>query len=82
MTYKIEIQPAGIYFNAAANDSILDSALIANIHLEHSSKNWQCGVCSAELIEGCTIDATGNEYSSGSILTCCTKPQTDRSYRL
>ena len=75
MTYKIEIQPSGICFNAAVNDSILDSALIANIHLEHSCKNGQCGVCAAELIEGSTVDALGNEYSSGNILICCNKPQ-------
>lgn len=77
MSYKIELQPSGIYFDAATNASILDSALNANIHLEHSCKNGECGLCVAELITGSTVDEQGNEYSFGNILTCCTKPQTD-----
>lgn len=77
MKYKIKIHPSGIEFDAEENISILDSALNVNVHLEHSCKNGDCGICAAELQIGCAVDADGNEYSSGRLLTCCTKPRSD-----
>jgi len=77
MNYKIKIQPSGLCFNADENTSILDSALSANIHLEHSCKNGDCGACAAELRAGLVVDALGNSCASGRIFTCATRPQSD-----
>jgi len=77
MNYKIKIQPSGLCFNADEDASILDSALSANIHLEHSCKNGDCGACAAELHTGLVVDALGNSCTSGRILTCATRPQSD-----
>ena len=77
MNYNIKVQPAGLSFNADADASILDSALSANIHLEHSCKTGDCGVCTAELHAGLVVDSFGNSYTSDRILTCSTKPRSD-----
>jgi CDP-4-dehydro-6-deoxyglucose reductase len=77
MAYKIEILPAGLYFEADANTSILDSAISANIQLDHSCRNGECGICTAELIEGSAVDTDENVFTSGNLLTCRAKPQSD-----
>lgn len=75
MSYKIEIVPADVFFQSKEN--LLSDALKQSIPLEHSCKNGQCGVCSAELILGQVENENGAVVTSGQILTCKSQPLSD-----
>lgn len=78
VSYIIKIYPSNIGFSGQEDQSILDSALSANVHLEHSCKNGDCGVCESTLLAGEVVDDSGKKYCRGDkILTCRCKPQTD-----
>ncbi|MFS2058861.1 CDP-6-deoxy-delta-3,4-glucoseen reductase [Kosakonia cowanii] len=74
MTHLIKIFPADLSFSGEEDKTLLDSALDAGIHLEHSCKSGDCGVCEAELLTGEVIDDSKKVFTAGSkILTCrCT----------
>lgn len=75
MPYIIKIFPSSVEFTGKEDESILDSALNAGIHLEHSCKNGDCGICESELLAGSAVDAEGKLYGEGDhILTCNCKP--------
>lgn len=76
MSHIIKIFPSSIEFSGKDDESILDSALSAGIHLEHSCKNGDCGVCESELLAGSAVDAEGKLYGEGDrILTCNCRPR-------
>lgn len=75
MPYKIKIVPAGVHFYSEVN--LLSDALEQSIPLEHSCKNGQCGVCSAELVLGQAENENGVVVSSGQILTCKSRALSD-----
>ncbi|GKX55005.1 CDP-6-deoxy-delta-3,4-glucoseen reductase [Leminorella grimontii] len=78
MSHIIKIFPSSVEFSGKEDESILDSALKAGIHLEHSCKNGDCGVCESELLAGEAVDSTGRVFGQGErILTCNCKPRTD-----
>lgn len=78
MSHIIKIFPSGVEFSGKEDESILDSALTAGIHLEHSCKNGDCGVCESELLTGEAVDSIGRVFGQGErILTCSCKPKTD-----
>ena len=68
---------------AGAEESILDSALKANLIFEYSCKTGQCGVCKTTLLEGEVVELqpqlalTEQQKSNNQILTCCCAPRTD-----
>ncbi|WP_183045766.1 2Fe-2S iron-sulfur cluster-binding protein, partial [Salmonella enterica] len=45
MSHIIKIFPSNIEFSGREDESILDAALSAGIHLEHSCKAGDCGIC-------------------------------------
>ncbi|MDI8083637.1 2Fe-2S iron-sulfur cluster-binding protein, partial [Salmonella enterica subsp. enterica serovar Kentucky] len=45
----IKIFPSNIEFSGREDESILDAALSAGIHLEHSCKAGDCGICGQRL---------------------------------
>ncbi|QDE30494.1 FAD-binding oxidoreductase [Shewanella polaris] len=75
MTYKIEIMPSGISFESESN--ILDDAIAQNIYLEYSCKSGDCGVCSADVLSGVVINENGKAVSSGKVLTCKSRAETN-----
>ncbi|MDZ7324862.1 CDP-6-deoxy-delta-3,4-glucoseen reductase [Kosakonia sacchari] len=80
MSYVIKIFPADIAFDGESEKTLLDSALEAGIHLEHSCKNGSCGICEAQLIAGEVIDAQDKVVPAGNnILTCSCRPGDDVS---
>lgn len=80
MSHLIKIFPADITYEGSDEKSILDAALDAGIHLEHSCKNGSCGICEADLLDGEVVDAQGTVISPGNkVLTCSCKPRGDLS---
>lgn len=77
MSHIIKIFPSNIEFSGREDESILDAALSAGIHLEHSCKAGDCGICESDLLAGEVVDSKGNIFGQGDkILTCCCKPKT------
>jgi CDP-4-dehydro-6-deoxyglucose reductase, E3 len=70
-------------FSSSENKSILDSAIAAEIMLEHSCRTGKCGVCKAQVISGTTAilqtetSLTEDLLKKGYILTCCRTALTD-----
>ena len=75
MSYKIKIQPSNVSYQSENN--LLDDALSQSIPLEHSCKNGDCGVCSAEIISGEILNESAEVVTQGSILTCQSKALSD-----
>ncbi|HEY4080084.1 MAG TPA: 2Fe-2S iron-sulfur cluster-binding protein [Burkholderiaceae bacterium] len=67
---------AGRSFEAAPDRTLLDAALDAGLHLEHSCRTGRCGTCKTRLLSGSvqTIAAdtclTSEDRAKGWILTC------------
>jgi CDP-4-dehydro-6-deoxyglucose reductase len=68
MQFDIEVQPAGV--NYKSKDNLLEDALQQSVTLEHSCKTGDCGVCSAELIQGKVENENGEVISGGRFLAC------------
>ena len=68
---------------AGDEDSILDAAIDAGADAPYSCKGGACGTCRAKLVEG-KVDMAVNyaleqdELEAGYVLTCQSKPQSDR----
>ncbi|WP_442910769.1 FAD-binding oxidoreductase [Kluyvera sp. CHPC 1.251] len=78
MSHIIKIFPSDISFSGDGDKSILDAALTAGIHLEHSCKSGDCGICESDILNGEAVDVEGKVYGKGDkILTCCCKPKMD-----
>lgn len=78
MSYIIKIFPSSVEFTGKDDETILDSALSNDVHLEHSCKNGDCGVCESKIISGKVINAVGDVFSNGDrILTCNCRPNSD-----
>lgn len=78
MSHLIKIFPSNIEFTGEESSSILDSALAVGIHLEHSCRNGDCGVCESTLLAGEAEDPQGTVYVQGDkVLTCTCKPKSN-----
>ncbi len=72
-----------INFDSQPNQTILESARLNGITLEHSCQSGRCGVCKAKVIDGMTSSIKSEESLSqtelfaGYILTCCRTAVTD-----
>lgn len=78
MSHIIKIFPSSVEFSGKEDETILDSALSSGIHLEHSCKSGDCGICESELLAGSAVDAEGKLYGEGDrILTCSCKPMSN-----
>jgi len=54
--YEIKVVPSGIEYFSDEGETLLESAINHNIHLEHSCKNGTCGVCEVTILEGSNMD--------------------------
>lgn len=79
--YSISIESIDTVVESRNEESILESALSSNIHLEHSCKNGDCGICEAELVTGVVSNELGEEQREGTFLTCCSIPLCDIKIR-
>jgi len=52
MTYHITLQPSGHQFTAGANETLLEAALAADIHLPYGCRNGACGACKGHVVSG------------------------------
>jgi CDP-4-dehydro-6-deoxyglucose reductase len=72
-----------INFDSQPSQTILESARLNGITLEHSCQSGRCGVCKARVIDGVTSPIKSEEslsqtdLSIGYILTCCRAAITD-----
>ena len=80
MTFKIQIQPAGIHFQSEKN--ILDDAINQSIPLEHSCKTGDCGVCAAVVLSGKIENENGDMVTTGTVLTCQSKALSDATLQV
>ncbi|PZP32750.1 MAG: CDP-6-deoxy-delta-3,4-glucoseen reductase [Shewanella oneidensis] len=71
MQFTIQIQPSNIEFKS--DENLLEDALSQSIHLEHSCKTGDCGMCSAEIISGLVQNKLGEIIEQGHVLTCQSK---------
>ena len=81
MNYDIEIQPAGVNYIAAGDDTVLNSAITNKLFLEHSCRKGECGLCAATLLSGSVKNEHGEIVTTGEILTCCSYPTSDLSIK-
>ncbi len=75
MKFKINILPSGVTFKS--ENILLDDALMQSIPLEHSCKTGDCGICSAEIVDGLVVNEEGVTINSGTVLTCSSKAASD-----
>jgi CDP-4-dehydro-6-deoxyglucose reductase len=82
MTYQVRLAD-GHSFTALQDASILQSAHIAGVLLEHSCDTGRCGSCRTRMLSGSvktlkdTSGLTPSEQGSGWILTCAHAPASD-----
>ena len=84
MTFHVTIQPAGVAFDVARDETILAAAMRAGVGLPYGCRDGACGSCKSRLVEGRVIHGahqlkalSAAEEEGGYILTCCATPQTD-----
>ena len=84
MSYKIEIQPAGLQFQVERDQTILPAAIAAGIGLPYGCRDGACGSCKSKLVSGRVVHGAHQlkalsvqEEEAGMILTCCATPQSD-----
>jgi len=84
MTFKIDIQPAGLHFQVERDQAILPAAIAAGIGLPYGCRDGACGSCKSRLVSGRVVHGphqlkalSVDEEQAGLILTCCATPQTD-----
>lgn len=85
-TFQVQLQPTGHQFSAAADTSVLQSALNAELIMPYGCKDGACGSCKARVLEG-TVDhgrspettLSATERAAGMALMCCAQPRSDLS---
>jgi len=84
MSYKIDIQPAGLSFTVERDQAILPAAISAGIGLPYGCRDGACGSCKSKLVSGRVIHGahqlkalSAEEEQAGMILTCCAAAQSD-----
>lgn len=81
--FTIDLEPSGLQFTAAADDSLLDAALQAGVRLPNSCRNGTCRTCLCRLRSGSVqylIEWPGvsaEEKLEGFILPCVATPLSD-----
>ena len=84
MPHQITINPSGHSFPCADGDTVLASAMAADLMLPYGCRNGACGTCKGKVLEG-RVDfgphqastLTDDEKRQGLALFCCAKPLTD-----
>ncbi|MDH5286289.1 MAG: CDP-6-deoxy-delta-3,4-glucoseen reductase [Betaproteobacteria bacterium] len=81
---QVIIKPSDHAFACAADETVLEAALKADLVLPYGCRNGACGSCKGEILEG-SVDygphqattLTDDEKRAGFALFCCAKPKTD-----
>jgi CDP-4-dehydro-6-deoxyglucose reductase len=81
---QVIIKPSDHAFACAADETVLEAAMKADLILPYGCRNGACGSCKGEILEG-SVDygphqpatLTDDEKRAGFVLFCCAKPQTD-----
>ncbi len=81
MTFEVTIKPAGHAFACAADETVLEAAMKADLLLPYGCRNGACGTCKGKLLSG-EVDygphqattLTDDEKRAGYALFCCAKP--------
>jgi CDP-4-dehydro-6-deoxyglucose reductase, E3 len=84
MQYQITIKPSDISFLCADDETVLASAMRADLMIPYGCRNGACGTCKSRLIAG-DVDfgayqagtLTDREKKQGLALLCVAKPKTD-----
>lgn len=84
MSFQVTLQPSGLHFAAAPDQTILEAALAAGLLLPYSCRDGACGVCKSKLLSG-DVDPgrfsastlTEAEREQGMALLCCAHARSD-----
>jgi CDP-4-dehydro-6-deoxyglucose reductase, E3 len=84
MPFQITIKPSDHSFACPEGETVLASAMAADLMLPYGCRNGACGTCKGKVLEG-RIDAgpvqastlTPDEQQQGYALFCCAKPLSD-----
>jgi len=84
MSFQITINPSEHAFPCAADETVLDAAMKADLLLPYGCRNGACGTCKGKLLDG-VVDygphqpstLTDDEKRSGLALFCCARPLSD-----
>ncbi|MBK1709451.1 MULTISPECIES: 2Fe-2S iron-sulfur cluster-binding protein [Marichromatium] len=81
---RVRLIPSGHSFLVEGEESLLEAAVRAGIHLEHGCASGNCGGCKARLVSGETRQIRPHDYSIGArerrlgyLLTCAHTALTD-----
>ncbi|HEY6897432.1 MAG TPA: CDP-6-deoxy-delta-3,4-glucoseen reductase [Rhodocyclaceae bacterium] len=84
MSYRVTLKPSGHQYQAADNETLLQSADDAGFKLPYGCRNGACGACKAKVVEGRVAlgEFAGNALSAADrdadiTLLCCAKPLSD-----
>lgn len=84
MTFQVTVQPSGRQFLCAADETILNAAIRANVGLPYGCKNGACSSCKGMVISGDVTHGPHQERAlsaadeaKGFSLFCCAKPHSD-----
>jgi len=84
MTFQITIKPGEHAFRCAADETVLEAAMKADLLLPYGCRNGACGTCKGRILSG-RVDYGAHQPSTlpddekarGYALFCCAKPLTD-----
>ena len=84
MSFQVTLQPSGLHFEAAPDETVLASALAAGLLLPYSCRDGACGVCKSRIVSG-EVDLgrisestlTTADREAGLALLCCATPRSD-----
>ncbi len=84
MSYQVTLQPSGHGFTAEGDETLLEAALDAGIHLPYGCRNGACGACKTKIVagevdHGAALDhaLTPEDRAQGYALACCAKARSD-----
>ena len=84
VSYQVTLKTSGKQFTVTQDETLLEAALRQGINLPYGCKNGACGSCKGKVLEGKVSHDQHSESAlskadetSGSILFCCSHPQSD-----
>jgi CDP-4-dehydro-6-deoxyglucose reductase len=84
MTATVTIKPSGHEFFVEGNESILEGALKAGLHMDYGCSSGNCGACKARVLSGEVQQIKGHDFvlsererAQGHILACSWTAVTD-----
>lgn len=84
MPYQITLQPSGHQFSAEADQTVLEAALAAGLHVPYGCRNGACGACKGKILCGEANlgtyqpnTLTETDRANGQALFCTAQPRTD-----